>query len=97
MNSENPRPRLESLAVIALLLVIGFAAADLTILNYRGFMLPGDPPATTSIHTASNLYIGKEKFQVVTGRNIFARDQKIPDPLGGAPPKTRSPARAATR
>lgn len=97
MNSENPRPRLESLAVIALLLVIGFAAADLTILNYRGFMLPGDPPATTSIHTASNLYIGKEKFQVVTGRNIFARDQKIPDPLGGAPTKQQDDAPVPTQ
>lgn len=97
MNSENPRPRLESLAAIALLLVIGLAAADLTILNFRGFMLPGDPPATVPVYTSRNTYTGKEKFQVVTGRNIFSRDQKIPDPLGGAPTKQQDDAPVPTQ
>lgn len=85
MNSENPRPRLESLAVIALLMTISYAIADLTILSYRAFMLPGDPPTTATVYRTNNTYIGKEKFQPITGRNIFARDQKIPEPVGGAP------------
>lgn len=83
MNSE--RPRLETLAILMLLFVIGYAVADLGILSVRDRLLPGEPPLTAAARQSAPTYTPKEKFQIVTGRNIFSSDQKIPDPMGGAP------------
>lgn len=85
MNSE--RPGLETLAIVALLLLLGYAAADLSILSLREKLLPTEPPITRAAAAPGPTYVGKEKYQIITGRNIFSSDQRIPDPLGGVPTK----------
>lgn len=85
MNSA--RPRHQTFAIIVLLLLLGYAAADLTILSLRDKLLPGDPPTVRPPMTSTQQYTPKEKFQIITGRNIFSSDQKIPDALGGTPQK----------
>ena len=82
---KSPRPRLESLAIVALLLLFGYAAADLTTLALREKLLPGEPPVTAPPRMLTQGYTPKEKFQIITGRNIFSSDQKISDALGGSP------------
>lgn len=86
MNSQ--RPGLETAAVITLILLMGYAAADLGILYFRDTLLPTEPPTIRPVHTMSRTTVEKSKFQVISNRNIFSRDQKIADPIGGAPTKT---------
>lgn len=86
MNSQ--RPGLETAAVITLILLIGYAAADLGILYFRENLLPTEPPMIRPVYSMSRTSVEKSKFQVITGRNIFSRDQKIADAIGGAPTKT---------
>lgn len=74
----------EKLATGVLLLLIGYAASDLTLLSLREKLLPGEPPTTRAAPSPMLAYSGKEKFQTITGRNIFSADQKIPDALGGS-------------
>jgi general secretion pathway protein C len=103
MNSENPKPRLQSLTVIALLLLIGYSTADLFILHYRKekyreeTMRPGDSTSALPTYAPQAAFIGKEKFQPITGRNIFSRDQKISDPIGGAPSRQPQDAPVPTQ
>ncbi len=88
MKSERPRLQtIERLATFALLLLLGFATADLGILYFRDKLLPGDPPNVRPAAPIQPGYVAKEKFQIIAGRNIFSADQKIPDPLGGTPQK----------
>lgn len=82
---KSPRPGLETMAIVMLLLLIGYAAADLTLLSVREKLLPGDAPTIRPAMPPAQNYAAKEKFQIITGRNIFSSDQKIPDPLGGSP------------
>jgi general secretion pathway protein C len=82
MNSN--RPRLETVAVVALLLLLGYAVADLGILFSRQHLMPTEPPSTRPALAPPISFVGREKFQTVTNRNIFSSDQKIPDPLGGS-------------
>ena len=82
---KSVRPRLEIIATFALLLFLGFAAADLGILFFRDKLLPGDPPVVRPAPMVTQGFVVKEKFQMITGRNIFSSDQKIPDALGGTP------------
>lgn len=86
MNSQ--RPGLETAAVITLILLLGYACADLGILYFRDRLLPTEPPTIRPAITMNRSSVEKSKFQVVTNRNIFSRDQKIADPIGGAPTKT---------
>ncbi|MDZ4083726.1 MAG: hypothetical protein U1E10_12365 [Bdellovibrionales bacterium] len=86
MNSQ--RPGLETAAVITLVLLIGYAVADLGILYFREYLLPTEPPTLRPVYTMNRSSVEKSKFQVITNRNIFSRDQKIADPIGGAPTKT---------
>jgi general secretion pathway protein C len=86
MNSQ--RPGLETAAVITLILLLGYAFADLGILYFRDRLLPTEPPTIRPAMTMNRSSVEKSKFQVVTNRNIFSRDQKIADPIGGAPTKT---------
>lgn len=86
MNSQ--RPGLETAAVITLILLLGYAIADLGILYFRDRLLPTEPPTIRPAMTMNRSSVEKSKFQVITNRNIFSRDQKIADPIGGAPTKT---------
>lgn len=87
----NPqRPRLETIAVIALLLLLGYAAADLSLLSLREKFLPGAPPTIRQARSMVKPYVGKEKYQTIVNRNIFSSDQKIADPIGGSPLERRN-------
>jgi general secretion pathway protein C len=83
MKSE--RPRIETFAILLLLVLIAYAATDLGILALRDQLLPGEPPVTQAARQPPASFTPKEKFQIITGRNIFSSDQKIPDPIGGSP------------
>jgi general secretion pathway protein C len=86
MNSARPRHQhLQKLAIIALLLLLGYAGADLAILSIRDKFLPGAPPNVQPSMRQTQMFTPKEKFQIITGRNIFSADQKIPDAIGGTP------------
>ncbi len=75
------RPPLEKYYVIALCAMISYMIADLTILNYRPMMLPKDaPPVRPSKGTRTRLQSIAE-YNIVTDRDIFNEDGKIPDPL----------------
>lgn len=84
MNAST-RPRLETIAIIALLLLLGFVTADLGLLSVRERLLPGAPPTVHPARPVIKPYVGREKYQAIANRNIFSSDQKIPDPLGGSP------------
>lgn len=81
---KSDRPRLETLAVFLLLITLGYAAADLTILAFREKLLPADAPALRPAPMRVAQNIGRQRYQPIANRNIFSADQKIPDPLGGA-------------
>lgn len=86
MKSARPwPPKTQTFAVVALLLLFGYAAADLTLLSLRERLLPGEPPTIRPAMPPAPNYAAREKFQIITGRNIFSSDQKIPDALGGSP------------
>lgn len=82
---EKSRTRLETFAILALLLLLGYAAADLGLLSIRERLMPGSPPTVRPAMPPHQTYAGKEKYQIITGRNIFSSDQKIPDAIGGSP------------
>lgn len=81
---KSDRPRLETLAVFLLLITLGYATADLTILSFREKLLPSEAPAVRPARPRMPQYVGRERYQPIANRNIFSSDQKIPDPLGGA-------------
>ncbi|CAN5696791.1 hypothetical protein BH10BDE1_BH10BDE1_01750 [soil metagenome] len=82
---KSARPRLETLAILLLLVLIAYSGADLGLLAVRDRLLPGEPPVTQAARQMSPAFTPKEKFQIITGRNIFSSDQKIPDAIGGTP------------
>jgi general secretion pathway protein C len=78
------RPRLQTYAVVALLLLLSYALADLAILSFRPELLPGKAPIVRAPISRGQQYVDRQKFRSITDRNIFSSDQKIPDPIGGS-------------
>lgn len=80
MKSKRP---LETVSIYLLLAIVGFFAADLTILSFRDRILPSVPPPAKNQRIAAIRRPDRETYNVVLSRNIFNADQKIPDPIGG--------------
>lgn len=79
-----PRPRLESVSIYLLLALIGFMLADLGILTFRDRFLPTAPPPPRRMASKRMNEPQRSTYNVVTGRNIFNADQKIPPPFGAS-------------
>ncbi len=80
---KNPktRPPFEAFYVYALALIIGYAVADLSILNYRPNMLPTKAPPVKKRKKIQQMYTSQNQFRTITDRNLFNFEGKIPSPL----------------
>lgn len=77
-----------------LLAFIGYAAADLTILSFRDQMIPSKGPPPARVKARSN-GSGSDlaSYNIITQKNIFNSDGKIPEALG-SDPNSKGPADA---
>jgi general secretion pathway protein C len=71
----------EELAPYLLMILIGFALADLGILGIRDLMLPQKAPPAKPAKQAQITTPNKAAYQTIIGRNIFSSDGIIPEPL----------------
>ena len=74
-------PPFENLYGYGLAALLGFGAADLTILSLRDEMLPSSPPPAKSLSATPPMRTSRMDYQAITDRNIFNADGIIPDPL----------------
>ncbi len=77
-----------------MLALIGYVSADLAILSFRDQMIPakGPPPAQIK-NRVSGASSNLASYQMITQKNIFNSDGKIPDALG-ADANAKAPADA---
>lgn len=66
-----------------LFVFMGYALADLIILNYRDLMLPTQPPPARPARMDSIEITPRGAYNSIIARNIFSSDGLIPDPLVG--------------
>lgn len=80
---KDKRPPLEGLYIYALLALLAYFAADLSVVYMRPKMLPTKPPPTRP--STDNMMARKDmsQYSSVTRKNIFNEDGKIPPPLTG--------------
>jgi general secretion pathway protein C len=91
------KPPFEHLYPYALSALIGYIAADLTVLAYRDLMLPKSPPPMKQKLSRTLVPPARYQYNQVITRNIFNSDGVIPDPLTqdgeeGAAPTEDGPA-----
>lgn len=80
------RPLIETLSLYALVGLIALSIADLGVLYSRTNFLPTPPPKSTARRVATRRPPpDRSTYNVVTTRNIFNPDGKIPDPHGAGP------------
>lgn len=79
----NHRSLIQTLSVISLLAFLGYIIADAGILYVRGDLYPVQPPPARRLVTRSNTPHGSS-YGVITSRNIFNADQKIPPKVGAS-------------
>lgn len=86
LNAGQSRPPFESFYIYALLALIAYFAADLTVIYLRPQMLPTKPPpqrpSTESRLASKDL----SQYSSITRKNIFNADGKIPPPITGEGP-----------
>ena len=93
-NSDDPsgkRPRsvIETLAVFALLALLGVIGADYSILVIRPKLLPAQPPPARRLAPVQTLATDRHAYDIILSHNIFNSDQKIPEPVGQSKEKNR--------
>ncbi len=88
------RPPFEKLAIYALLALFALMIADFSILSVRPRMLPAQPPPARHIQQSMMPMTDRSAYNVVTSRNIFNADQKIPTPFGATEGGPKAPADA---
>lgn len=79
--NKNQRPPLEKWYAYFLVIFIGYCVADLAILAYRDRMLPSSAPATHPKSSHTTPQVGRDAYNSITGRNIFAANGIIPEVL----------------
>lgn len=77
----NQRPLVQTLSVILLLAFLGYIIADLGMLFVRGSLYPVQPPPGRRI-VQNNSMPNQTNYGIITSRNIFNADQKIPPKVG---------------
>lgn len=85
MKSGPPTERLvRNISIFALLALIGFIIADLTILSMRDRFLPSTPPPAKIMGPRMMVQNDPSAYGVVTAQNIFHADQSDPEALGAS-------------
>jgi general secretion pathway protein C len=79
--SKQQRPPFEKWLSYLLFVFIGFAIADLLILNYRYMMLPDQAPPPHPKKMNNENMVSRGAFNSLISRNIFSSDGVIPDAL----------------
>lgn len=75
------RPAFEKWLSYLLFVFIGFAIADLLILNYRHLMLPNQTQAPRPRRAPMENVASRGSYNTIISRNIFSSAGLIPDPL----------------
>jgi general secretion pathway protein C len=101
IKSPTGKPPFEAFYIYILCAIIGYGIADLSVLNYRPNMLPTKAPPSKPPNLQRKKIINSGDIRMITQRNIFNNDGKIPPALTAgeekdqnldAPPtKTRLP------
>ncbi|NCN41078.1 PDZ domain-containing protein [bacterium] len=81
MFSAGGRPPFEGFYIYALIGLIAYFAADLTVVHFRPKMLPTNPPPTRPNFNERMEMKGLDHYSSVFKKNIFNEDGKIPDPI----------------
>lgn len=79
----NHRSLVQTLSVILLLAFLGYVIADAGMLYLRGTLYPVQPPPARRLVNHANAPRGSS-YGVITSRNIFNADQKIPSKVGAS-------------
>ncbi len=79
--SGTSKPPLEKFYVLALCALISYMIADLSVLNYRPNLIPKEPPPIRPTKSTRARPQSLAEYNVITERDIFNEDGKIPDPL----------------
>lgn len=77
----NRLSKLGKLSLLALLVFIGFAIADLTIIYFRDHFLPQSAPPKKMAKMQPSSFVDRGQFSNITTRNIFASNGVIPEAL----------------
>jgi general secretion pathway protein C len=85
------RPGIEKAAVYLLLALIGYIIADLGVLMSRDKFLPVPPPPSHRNVAQPQRSPDRGSYNMITSRNIFNSDGKIPPPMGMSPDTKGAP------
>lgn len=72
-------------ALIALVLLLAYFTADLTILSLRHLMLPSQAPPVSPFREEVYRSQARGEFESIVSRNPFSADGVIPNPVGSTP------------
>jgi general secretion pathway protein C len=75
------RPVFEKWLSYLIFVFVGFAIADLLILNYRHLMLPNQTLSARPPHQSNDVVTPRGSYNTIISRNIFSSTGVIPDPL----------------
>jgi general secretion pathway protein C len=76
------RPPIETVAIYALIALLGLIFADFAILEIRPRMLPSQPPPARKLSPTSTPLADRGTYNIITSHNIFNADKKIAEPVG---------------
>lgn len=82
--SAGRRPPFEGFYIYALIALLAYFAADLTVVTLRPKMLPTKPPPSRPQFDQRVAFKDLSEYSSITRKNIFNEDGKIPPPLAGA-------------
>jgi general secretion pathway protein C len=95
LKSSSVRPPLEKYYVFSLALLVGYIAADLGLLYLRPTMLPQEAPPVKPARDIRAPMKNLAEYNIITDRNIFNEDGKIPPALGATDDKQDNSTRPA--
>lgn len=79
--TEKKRTLIQKWALYGLLVFVGFAIADLTIIYLREFFIPQTAPPKKSVQIKESQFADRSQYSIITSRNLFSSSGLIPDPL----------------
>jgi len=79
--SLDKQKKIAQFALYGLLLFIGFAVADLTVIYVRDLMIPNQAPPKKISAPPQNAYIDRSQFSAITNRNLFSSSGIMPEAI----------------
>ena len=73
--------KIGQIALYGLLLFIGFAVADLTIIYIRDRMIPSEAPPKKQPKSSAQNYLDRSQYSAITNRNLFASNGVMPEAI----------------